>query len=146
NVLGEATPRALDSIAGLGERLAARVLAAALESVDVPAVALDATQLIVTDENFQAAHPDLSATNQRIQQGLLPVLERGQVAVVTGFIAATPGGVITTLGRGGSDYSAALLGAALPADEVWIWTDVDGVMTADPRLVADARTIPELSY
>ncbi len=146
SVLGEATPRALDSIAGLGERLAARVLAAALESVDVPAVALDATQLIVTDENFQAAHPDLNATIQRVKQGLVPVLERGQAAVVTGFIAATPGGVITTLGRGGSDYSAALLGAALPADEVWIWTDVDGVMTADPRLVPDARTIPELSY
>lgn len=145
-VLGEITPRVMDSIAGMGERLAARVLAAALDSAGIPAVALDATQLIVTDDNFQSAHPDMNATRQRAQQGLLPVLERGQVAVATGFIAATPSGVMTTLGRGGSDYSAALLAAALPADELWIWTDVDGVMTADPRIVPDARTIQELSY
>jgi bifunctional aspartokinase / homoserine dehydrogenase 1 len=102
--------------------------------------------LIVTDDSYGAAHPDLDATIRRAREGLAPVLERGQVAVVTGFIAATAAGIPTTLGRGGSDYSAALLGAALPADEVWIWTDVDGVMTADPRLVPEARTIPELSY
>jgi aspartate kinase len=146
NILGEVTPRALDAIAGLGERMAARVLAAALDTTGAPAQAIDATHLIVTDDAFQAAHPDLDATAQRTRDGLEPVLSRGQIAVVTGFIAATANGTPTTLGRGGSDYSAALLGAALPADEVWIWTDVDGVMSADPRLVPEARTIPELSY
>lgn len=146
SVLGEATPRAMDAIAGMGERMSVRVLAAALESAGMLAQAIDATHLIVTDDNFQAAHPDLDATAQRTRDGLEPILARGQVAVVTGFIAATPAGIPTTLGRGGSDYSAALLGAALPAEEVWIWTDVDGVMTADPRLVPEARTIPVLSY
>jgi bifunctional aspartokinase / homoserine dehydrogenase 1 len=146
SVLGEATPRALDSIGGIGERMCVRVLANALESAGIPSLAVDATQLIVTDDHYQAAHPDLAATTVRTRQVLDPVLDQGQVAVVTGFIAATPSGVTTTLGRGGSDYSAALLGAVLPADEVWIWTDVDGVMTADPRLVTDARTIPVISY
>jgi aspartate kinase len=146
SILGEATPRALDSIAGAGERMSARVLAAALESAGVLADAVDATRLIVTDDVYQSAHPSLEATAQRTRQVLEPLLEQGKVAVVTGFIAATPAGVMTTLGRGGSDYSAALLGAALPAHEVWIWTDVDGVMTADPRLVPEARTIPVVSY
>lgn len=145
-VLAEATPRALDAIAGLGERMCARVLAAALEDAQIAAQALDATQLIVTDDVFQSAHPDLAATAERTRRILMPVFEEGKVAVVTGFLAATLGGIPTTLGRGGSDYSAALLGAALPAEEVWIWTDVDGVMTADPRLVPQARTIPVLSY
>lgn len=146
SILGEATARALDSIAGLGERMAARVLAASLASAGIPADAVEATKLIITDENFQSAHPDMNATTNHTRSVLMPILEQGKVAVVTGFIAATPGGIPTTLGRGGSDYSAALLGAALPADEVWIWTDVDGVMTADPRLVPEARTIPVLSY
>jgi aspartate kinase len=145
-ILNEATPRALDAIAGMGERMCVRILAAVLESAGIPATAIDATRLIVTDERFQSAHPDLDATTLRTRHALEPILDHGQVAVVTGFIAATPTGIPTTLGRGGSDYSAALLGAALPADEVWIWTDVDGVMTADPRLVPDARTIRELSY
>lgn len=145
-VLGEVTPRALDSIAGLGERMCVRILAAAIESSGLPAAALDATQLIITDDRFQDAHPDLNATTPRTRQTLNPILDEGKIAVVTGFIAATPAGIPTTLGRGGSDYSAALLGTALDADEVWIWTDVDGVMTADPRLVPSARTISELSY
>ncbi len=145
-VLGEVTPRALDAIAGLGERMCVRVLAAALEASGLPSVALEATRLIVTDERFQDAHPDLKATTLRSRQILEPILDAGKIAVVTGFIAATPTGIPTTLGRGGSDYSAALLGTALKADEVWIWTDVDGVMTADPRLVLAARTIGELSY
>jgi aspartate kinase len=130
----------------MGERLCARLLAEALVSAGIPAAAIDATQLIITDDTFQAAHPDLSATTQRTRQFLEPVLNSHQVAVVTGFIGATVAGIPTTLGRGGSDYSAALLGAVLAADEVWIWTDVDGVMTADPRLVPEARTIPILSY
>ena len=146
NVLNEATPRALDAIAGMGEQMCVRILAAALVTTGAPAQAVDATQLIVTDDCFQSAHPDIEATTLRTRQKLEPILAQGEVAVVTGFSGATPGGVPTTLGRGGSDYSAALLGAALPARDVWIWTDVDGVMTADPRLVPNARTIPELSY
>jgi aspartokinase/homoserine dehydrogenase 1 len=146
SVLGEATPRALDAVSGLGERMSVRLLAGALETIDVPAQSVEATQLIITDSKFQAAHPDLEATQARTRQVLEPILARGKVPVVTGFIAADHQGVTTTLGRGGSDYSAAILGAVLPADEVWICTDVDGVMSADPRLVPEARTIPVFSY
>jgi aspartokinase/homoserine dehydrogenase 1 len=145
-VLGEASPRALDAIAGMGERLAVRLLAATLSAHGVPAEYVEATQLIVTDANFQSAHPDFDATTRQTRLRLNAVMEEGKVPVVTGFIAATPEGITTTLGRGGSDYSAAILGAVLPATEVWIWTDVDGVMTADPRLVPNARTIPVMTY
>ena len=145
-VLGEATPRALDAVASLGERLSVRLLSAALRQMGLQAHAVEATNLIVTDRHFQSALPDFQATSANIQRFLIPMLAQRQVPVVTGFIGATPDGVITTLGRGGSDYSAAILGALLPSDEVWIWTDVDGVMSADPRLVPEARTIPRLTY
>src|SRR5208337_1461363 len=92
------------------------------------------------------AEPQMEQTRGRSHARILPLLERGIVPVVTGFLGATPEGELTTLGRGGSDYSATILGAALDADEVIIWTDVDGVLTADPRLVAEAQTIPEISY
>ncbi|MDI6695550.1 MAG: aspartate kinase [Anaerolineales bacterium] len=145
-VLGEATPRALDAVASLGERMSVRLLSAALEAAGVPAQSVEATQLIVTDRAFQNAHPDLKATQERTRRVLEPILAQGRVPVVTGFLGATPEGITTTLGRGGSDYSAGILGAVLPADEVWIWTDVDGVMSADPRAVPNAATIPELTY
>lgn len=145
-VLGEATPRALDAVVGLGERLAVRVIAAVLRSQGIPAQAMDATQLIVSDDQFQSAIPLIQLTQEKTCQVLGPLFEQHIVPVVTGFIAATPEGIPTTLGRGGSDYSAAILGVVLDADEVWIWTDVNGVMTADPRLAHDARTVPELSY
>jgi aspartokinase/homoserine dehydrogenase 1 len=145
-VLGEASPRALDAIAGMGERLAVRVLAATFNAHGLLAQYVEATELIVTDANFQSAHPDFDATARQTRRKLNDLMDIGVVPVVTGFIAATPEGITTTLGRGGSDYSAAILGAALPATEVWIWTDVDGVMSADPRLVPDARTIPQLTY
>ncbi|MEW6286348.1 MAG: aspartate kinase [Chloroflexota bacterium] len=145
-VLGEATPRALDAVASLGERMSAPLLAAVLEEYDIPSCAVDASAILVTDERFQNAHPDLEQSRPKFQAALLPLLEEGQTPVVTGFIGASPQGVVTTLGRGGSDYSAALLGILLPADDVWIWTDVNGVLTADPRLVPQARTLPEISY
>lgn len=145
-ILGEATPRALDAIAGLGERLAVRVLAAALTDAGILAQAVDATELIVTNDHFQSAIPDMSLSTPKTRHRLESLFERCVVPVVTGFIGATTEGVCTTLGRGGSDYSAALIGVALNASEVWIWTDVDGVMTADPRLAKDARTIESLSY
>ena len=145
-VLGEATPRALDAVAGLGERMSVRLLDAALGERGLATQLVEATQLIVTDSNYQSAHPDFEATTRQARKVLEPILSRGRVAVVTGFIGANPEGVATTLGRGGSDYSAAILGAVLPADEVWIWSDVDGVMSADPRLVPQARTILEMTY
>jgi aspartate kinase len=144
--LGELTPRASDAIACLGERMSVRLLAVALCAAGLPARAVDATRLIVTDDRFQNAHPDFAATRRKTQYALAPIFAAGEIPVVTGFIAATPQGAVTTLGRGGSDYSAALLGAALAAQDVWIWTDVDGVMTADPRLVPQARTIPCLTF
>jgi aspartate kinase len=107
---------------------------------------VDATDLIVSDGQHQAAVPLMQPTQKKADMVLQPMFAKEIVPVVTGFIAATLNGVLTTLGRGGSDYSAAILGVVLDADEVWIWTDVDGVMTADPRLARDARTVPELSY
>lgn len=145
-VLGEATPRALDAVASLGERMSVRVLAAAIEDAEIPSQAIDASELIVTDTQFQSAHPDFTATTAKTRSVLLPLLKRGIVPVITGFIGATPQGVITTLGRGGSDYSGGIIGAVLPADDVWIWTDVNGVMTADPRMVPQAQTMSQISY
>ncbi|HEX7557012.1 MAG TPA: aspartate kinase, partial [Leptolinea sp.] len=145
-VLGEASPRGIDAVGSLGERMCARILTGLLNERKIKATAVDSTQLIVTDARFTSANPDEAATCVRTQKVLLPFIEQGITPVVTGFLGATPDGIVTTLGRGGSDYSAALLGAVLPAGEVWIWTDVDGVMTADPRLVPDAITIKHLSY
>ena len=145
-VLGEATPRAMDAVVSLGERLSVRLLAAALQAEGTPAQFIETTHLIVTDDDFQNAYPNLVKTEANVQDILEPLLAQGQVPVLTGFVGATEEGITTTLGRGGSDYSAAIIGATLPADEVWIWTDVTGVMTADPRIVPTARTIPEVSY
>src|SRR2546427_13232197 len=111
-----------------------------------PSEAIEATELIVTDAFHGGAEPHMELTRKKSQARLRPLLEKGIAPVVTGFIGATLEGQLTTLGRGGSDYSATILGAAMDADEVIIWTDVDGVLTADPRLVAEARTIPVISY
>ena len=145
-LLRELTPRVRDSISSLGERLSVLLVAAALREHGVTAEAIEASELVVTDSSHGAADPWLDLTRERCHNRLLPVLRRGAVPVVTGFIGATAEGVLTTLGRGGSDYSATILGAALDADEVVIWTDVDGLLTADPRLVHEARTISEVSY
>jgi aspartate kinase len=136
----------MDAITSLGERINAQVFAAVLRQRGAPCEAVDASELIVTDGAFQDAVPLMAATRERVAARLVPLLEQGATAIVTGFIGATEQGVTTTLGRGGSDFTAAILGDCLDADEVWIWTDVDGVMTADPRLVSDARVIPILSY
>ena len=145
-LLRELTPRTLDSISSLGERLCAPVVSAALCDMGVASSAVEATELIVTDSFHGGAEPQADATRQRSHARIGPMLSAGQVPVVTGFIGATADGVLTTLGRGGSDYSATILGAALDAEEIIIWTDVEGVLTADPRLVSEARTIPEISY
>jgi len=146
HVLGELTPRGLDVVSGLGERMAAPLLAAALRSLGESATWVDATELIVTDDHFGEAAPLLTPTCVRVQSRLLPMLQAGTTPIVTGFIGATEEGIPTTLGRGGSDYSAAILGACLRADEIQIWTDVNGILTADPRIVPQARTLRQLSY
>ncbi len=145
-VLGELTPRALDLISGQGERCNARLIAAALRSAGLPSIAVDATEVIVTNEEFGNAAPLMDDTRDRSHEILLPALQRGRVPVVTGFIGATRSGLPTTLGRGGSDYTCAILGAALDVDEVWFWKEVNGVMSANPTIVPDARTLPRLSY
>jgi aspartate kinase len=145
-VLGEATPRALDYTMGLGERMSARLVAAALQEIRVNAQPVDATELVVTDDSFQNAAPLLEATRTQTRTVIGPLLEQEITPVITGFIGATEDGVSTTLGRGGSDFSAALIGASLDADEVWIWTDVDGVMSADPRIVQEAQVIDILTF
>jgi aspartate kinase len=145
-LLRELTPRTLDSISSLGERLSAPIVSAALTDLGMQSEAIQSTELIVTDPSHGGADPLMDLTRERCEARLRGLLDQGVFPVVTGFIGATVEGVLTTLGRGGSDYSATILGAALSADEVIIWTDVDGVLTADPRLVPDARTIPEISY
>jgi aspartokinase/homoserine dehydrogenase 1 len=145
-LLRELTLRARDSISSLGERLSAPIVAAALAECGVRSEAIEAIELVVTDSCHGAADPLMDLTRKRCEARLRPLLREGVIPVVTGFIGATADGMLTTLGRGGSDYSATILGAALNADEVIIWTDVDGLMTADPRLVPGAATIPEISY
>ena len=145
-VLGEVTSRAMDAITSLGERINARILAALLRQRGAESEAVDATELIVTDDKFQNAVPLMDKTRAQVAERLSPLLESGSIPVVTGFIGASEEGITTTLGRGGSDYSAAILGDCLDADEVWIWTDVDGVMTTDPRIVPEAQVLPVLSY
>jgi bifunctional aspartokinase / homoserine dehydrogenase 1 len=145
-LLRELTARTLDEISSLGERLSAPIVAEAVKSLGLRSESIEATELIVTDAYHGGAEPRMELTRQRAQARLRPLLAQGAVPVVTGFIGATEAGKLTTLGRGGSDYSATILGAAMDANEVVIWTDVDGVLTADPRLVPEARTIPEISY
>ncbi len=145
-VLGEASPRAMDAVASLGERMSVRLLAAVVNDGGIPAKAIESAEFIVTNSHFQNAHPDFKVTTEKTRSKLNPLLDANLVPITTGFIGATPDGIITTLGRGGSDYSAAIIGSVLPADDVWIWTDVDGVMTTDPRIAPNAQTLPEISY
>lgn len=146
HVLGELTPRALDQVASLGERLILPILAQAFRERGVMIEAIEANELILTDDNFTQASPLMDETRNRARARLMPLLQQGILPITTGFIGATRAGIITTLGRGGSDYTATILGNVLDADEVWIWTDVDGVMTADPRIVPEAQTLAEISY
>ncbi|CAG0984209.1 aspartate kinase [Anaerolineae bacterium] len=145
-VLREITPRGMDLIMSFGERFSARLLAAHLRDLGHAALAIDASEIIVTDDNFQDAAPFMDETQQRVNEFLLPYLHNGTFPIVTGYIGATRDGIITTLGRGASDYSAAILGACINTDDLWIYTDVDGIMTTDPRIVPTARVIPVLSY
>ncbi|MCD6235800.1 MAG: aspartate kinase [Thaumarchaeota archaeon] len=145
--LREVTPRVRDYALSFGERLSTRIFWGSLLDLGIRAEYLRGWEAgIVTNENFGSARPLMTVTYREVKKRLTPLLEKGIVPVVTGFIAATPEGVVTTLGRGGSDYSATIIGAALGVDEIILWKDVEGVMTADPKLVPDARTVPRMSY
>jgi len=145
-MLGERPPRSVDEAVAVGERLSALLLAAHLEAEGVPAAAINSKDLIVTDAVFGNASPLMGPTREKARQKLLPMLEGEVLPVATGFNGATPDGRPTTLGRGGSDFSASILAACLEATELWIWTDVDGIMTADPRLVPEAAVLAEVTY
>ena len=139
----ECTPRTLDAAASFGERLSARIVAAHLVKSGIPAFAIDAWDAgLVTDARFGGARP-LAASDASIRRALE---HRQGVPVITGYVARTASGEVTTLGRGGSDFSAAIFGAALGAEEIQIWTDVDGVMTADPRIVPGAKQVASMSF
>lgn len=145
-MLGEAPPRSKDEAVAIGERLSTLLLAAYLETQGCPATAVNAASVVVTDPVFGNATPLMAPTREKARATLPPLLEAGVLPVVTGFNGATADGRPTTLGRGGSDFSASILAAALDAAELWIWTDVDGIMTADPRLVPDSAVLDEVTY
>lgn len=140
------SPEISDRIIGVGERLSARVIAALLRNNQLRGVAIDGTDVILTSNVHGNATPFFDQTRERINAHLVPMLDRQIVPVVTGFIGATQDGKPTTMGRGGSDYTASILAACVDADEVWVWSDVDGMMSADPREVGDAIVIDEMSY
>jgi len=145
-VLGELTPRGTDAVASFGEKLSSTILAAVLRHRGSRAQAVRATELLVTDDNFGDASALMASTEARLKERILPIVERGVIPVITGYVGATENGVTTTLGRGGSDYSAAVVGAGLGAEGVWLWSDVSGILTADPNIVSRARTLRELTY
>jgi aspartokinase/homoserine dehydrogenase 1 len=145
-MLGERPPRSIDEAIAIGERLSALMLAECLEASLIPARAINAGDVIVTDAVFGNATPIMEATRAKADKHVRPLLASGILPVVTGFNGATTDGRPTTLGRGGSDFSASILAAALDASELWIWTDVDGIMSADPRSVPEARVLDALTY
>jgi len=145
-ILGEATPRAADAVLAFGEDLASRIVSVALRDRGIPTHHVDARRVLVTDARFGTAEPDLDRSRDSCRRELLPPLERSEVPVLGGFVGSTVDGETTTLGRGGSDKSAAIAGLLLSAEEIQIWTDVDGLMSADPRLVPAARRLERLSF
>ncbi|GIU75092.1 MAG: aspartokinase [Bryobacteraceae bacterium] len=145
-MLGERPPRSVDEAVAAGERLSAALMAAYLESRGVDAFAVNGWDVIVTDAVFGNASPLMEQTREKANALLRPAIEKRRLPVVTGFNGATLDGRPTTLGRGGSDFSASILAAVLDAAELWIWSDVDGIMSADPRLVPDAKVLEEITY
>ena len=145
-VLREASPRTLDVIAAAGELLSSRIVAAALVAAGLPAQWVDARQAIITDDDHTRAVPLMRETTSALRASVVPILDAGDIPVLGGFVGATVDGQATTLGRGGSDYSGALVGAGIGAREIQIWTDVDGMLTADPRLIRTPRLVPRLSF
>jgi aspartate kinase len=146
-LLGEVTPKSLDYLMSFGERLSTPIVSFALQDIGVDSEHLTGKEAgVVTDSNFGEARPLIDTTKLRVGHRLEPVLKRGAVPVITGFIGADQHGNTTTIGRGGSDYTATIVAASIGADEVWLWSDVDGLMTADPKLVKDAQVLKEVSF
>jgi bifunctional aspartokinase / homoserine dehydrogenase 1 len=145
-MLGTRPPRSVDEAVAIGERLSSALLAQYLEASGISAVSINAAEVVVTDAVFGNASPHMEHTRAKCEARLRPLLEKAIVPVVTGFNGATVDGQPTTLGRGGSDFSASILAAALDASELWIWTDVDGIMSADPRLVSNVNILEEVTY
>lgn len=143
---GAGESRALDAVAASGELLSSRLVAAAMEARGLPATWVDARDMIATDDRHTCAAPLMEETNAAAKAAILPLLSADRIPVLGGFIGRAPDGSTTTLGRGGSDYSASLIGAAIGATEIQIWTDVDGMLTADPRIVYDAEVVRHLSF
>jgi aspartate kinase len=143
---GDVSPRSTDELLAMGELASSRIVAAAFVEQQLPCAWVDSRQVLVTDSEHTAAVPDMDATCARTRQIVGARVAAGEIPVMGGFIGATASGVTTTLGRGGSDYSAAIFGACLEVDEIQIWTDVDGMLTADPRVVAEPRLVPQLSF
>jgi aspartate kinase len=146
SAVGEITPRTYDFVAAFGEMLSSKIVAAAFTARGMPAAHVDSRQCLVTDSAFTRAVPQFEETNERLRKRVLPLLNDGQIPVMGGFIGANLAGITTTIGRGGSDFSAAIVGAGLDAGRIEIWTDVDGMMTTDPRLCPDARRIKVISF
>ncbi|MBX3083975.1 MAG: aspartate kinase [Anaerolineae bacterium] len=142
----EALPRDRDIVMATGEQMMVPIVTALVRQEGLQTASVNAESVMITDDKHQNAHPLLDVIDERVEQVIRPLLESGIVPIIAGFVGATKTGAVTTLGRGGSDYTATTLAASLRADEVWIWTTVDGVMSADPQLVPGARVIPTLSY
>jgi aspartate kinase len=142
----ELTPRISDLIVSYGERLSSRIVAAAFGELGIHSAHVDAREIIITDSHFQKAVPQTALIEKRAAEKLLPLIAQGKVPVMGGFIAANEAGITTTIGRGGSDFSGALVGGALSAGSIEIWTDVDGIMTADPRVCPDALRVKVISF
>ncbi len=146
-LLGEVTPKSLDYLISFGERLSTPIVSFALQDIGIKSISLTGKEVgILTDSNFGEARPLMDTTKLRVSHKLEPMLKKGTVPVVTGFIGADQYGNITTIGRGGSDYTATIVAASIGAEEVWLWSDVDGLMTADPKIVKGAQVLREVSF
>jgi aspartate kinase len=145
-LLRELTPRIQDAVVGYGERFSTLLFAARARRLGLDTALVDAREIVVTDAKFMSANPDHVALKAKVQEKILPVVESNRIPVTQGFIGATKDGIPTTLGRGGSDYTASLIGAALAVEEIQIWTDVDGMLTADSRIVPQSMKVRELCF
>jgi aspartate kinase len=146
SILGELSPRSVDALSCYGERLSSVIITEALRTQGMAAEHVDSRRVIVTDNRFSGATPSIEETNKRLAEQVQPLIDAAKTPVMGGFIASTIDGITSTLGRGGSDYTASIVGAALTAEEIQIWTDVDGVLTADPSLLSSARRIRIMSF
>src|ERR1700728_2755152 len=146
SAVGELTPRTTDHVAAFGEMLSSKIVAAAFSARGLKAAHVDSREVLVTDSGYMQAVPQFDETNVKLAEKVQPLLDAGKVPVMGGFIASSRAGITTTIGRGGSDFSAAIFGAGLSAERIEIWTDVDGILTTDPRICPEARRIKVIGF